>query len=51
MGSYIDLPILPDEILLAICQELGNDREFGTLHNCALTARLFATPAIRVMYQ
>jgi hypothetical protein len=42
---------LPDEILSMICQELGHDRDFGSLYRCALSSRAFADPALRTMYQ
>jgi hypothetical protein len=42
---------LPDEILSMICQELGNDRDFGSLFKCALSSKSFADPALRTIYQ
>lgn len=45
------VPLLPDEILSLICQELGQDRDFGTLYNCALSVKSLADPALRTMYQ
>lgn len=46
-----ELGVLPDEMLTLICQELGRDMEFGTLYNCALSARSLADPALRTMYR
>ncbi|KAK5104978.1 hypothetical protein LTS08_001251 [Lithohypha guttulata] len=43
--------ILPEEILSIICQELGRERDFNTLFNCALSARTLADPALRTIYQ
>ncbi|KAH0831639.1 hypothetical protein AYO21_01836 [Fonsecaea monophora] len=43
--------VLPDEILSLICEELGNEREFGSLYTCALSSKSFADPALRTMYQ
>lgn len=45
------VPLLPDEILSLICQELGQEREFGTLYNCALSVKSLADPALRTLYQ
>ena len=46
-----EVPLLPDEILSLICQELGQDRDFGTLYQCARAAKSLADPALRTMYQ
>ncbi|KIY00539.1 uncharacterized protein Z520_03202 [Fonsecaea multimorphosa CBS 102226] len=43
--------VLPDEILSLICEELGIEREFGSLYTCALSSKSFADPALRTMYQ
>ncbi|KIW91872.1 uncharacterized protein Z519_07842 [Cladophialophora bantiana CBS 173.52] len=43
--------ILPDEILSLICEELGHERDFGSLYTCALSSKSFADPALRTMYQ
>lgn len=50
MSSY-EGSTLPDEILSMICQELGQDRDFGSLYRCALSCKSFADPALRTMYQ
>jgi hypothetical protein len=42
---------LPDEVLTMVCQELGLDREFGTLYRCAQVSKSLADPALRIMYQ
>ncbi|ETN42991.1 uncharacterized protein HMPREF1541_02149 [Cyphellophora europaea CBS 101466] len=44
-------PSLPDEMLNMICQELGKDRDFGSLYRCAQASSSVADPALRTMYQ
>ena len=48
LGSELSLP---DEILTMICQELGQERDFGSLYRCALASSSLADPALRTMYQ
>jgi hypothetical protein len=42
---------LPDEVFSMICEEIGLDRDFGSLYRCALASRSFADPALRTMYK
>lgn len=49
--SLTSQPSLPDEMLSMICQELGMDRDFGSLFRCALASKSLADPALRTMYQ
>ena len=49
MADFI--PSLPDEVFGMICQELGLDRDFGSLYRCAQASRSFADPALRTMYK
>jgi hypothetical protein len=42
---------LPDEVLSMVCQEIGLDRDFGSLYRCALASKSFADPALRTMYK
>ncbi|KAL2396905.1 hypothetical protein ABEF93_004614 [Exophiala dermatitidis] len=51
MSSSYGGASLPDEILSVVCQELGNDGDFRSLYQCALSSRSFADPALRTMYQ
>ena len=51
MASGSDISVFPDEILSVVCQELGKDRDFNTLYQCARSARALADPALRMMYQ
>ncbi|KAJ9607779.1 hypothetical protein H2200_007857 [Cladophialophora chaetospira] len=50
MASYHG-ETLPEEILSLVCQELGSDRDFGSLYKCARSSKTFADPALRTMYQ
>ncbi|KAJ9658337.1 hypothetical protein H2198_003767 [Neophaeococcomyces mojaviensis] len=43
--------ILPEEIMSLICAELGRERDFTTLYNCARSAKSLADPALRTLYQ
>jgi hypothetical protein len=42
---------LPTDIVLLICEELGNQRDFGTLFNCAISGKYFAGSALLWLYQ
>ncbi|KAH8600866.1 hypothetical protein B0O99DRAFT_736883 [Bisporella sp. PMI_857] len=42
---------LPADVILLICEELGNSQSFGTLLNCALASKHLARPALLFMYQ
>lgn len=43
--------MLPEEILSLICAELGRERDFKCLYNCARSSRSLADAALRTMYQ
>jgi hypothetical protein len=43
--------LLPPDIILLICEELANQREFGTLFNCAISSRCLAGSALLWMYK
>lgn len=51
VDGRVNVPLLPDELFSIMCQHLGQDRDFGTLYNCALSAKSLADPALRTMYQ
>ncbi|KAH8683365.1 hypothetical protein BGZ60DRAFT_368488 [Tricladium varicosporioides] len=42
---------LPGEILMLICEELGNQLELGTLFSCALSGKSLAYPAFVCLYR
>ncbi|KAI0873331.1 hypothetical protein GGS24DRAFT_399945 [Hypoxylon argillaceum] len=42
--------ILPQDIMLLICQELGARREFTTLYRCAMVSRRIASIAVEQLY-
>ncbi|KAF4624701.1 hypothetical protein G7Y89_g13467 [Cudoniella acicularis] len=42
---------LPAEILMLICESLGNQLDFGTLFNCALAGKTLAYPALVWLYR
>ncbi len=44
-------PMLPPDIILLICEELGNQRAFGTLFNAALSSKQIAASALLWMYR
>ncbi|KAH8732370.1 hypothetical protein GQ44DRAFT_180311 [Phaeosphaeriaceae sp. PMI808] len=44
-------PVLPDDILHVLCEELANQDEFDTLFNCACSSRVLAVPALTHMYR
>jgi hypothetical protein len=46
-----NVKILPDEVLTAICEDLGQQRDFGTLFKCAMSCASLADPALRTMYR
>ncbi|KAK5312844.1 hypothetical protein LTR70_007926 [Exophiala xenobiotica] len=47
----MEVAVLPEEILSLICAELGREREFKCLYNCARSSRSLADAALRTMYQ
>lgn len=47
----MEVAILPEEILGLICGDLGDQRDFATLYNCARSAKSLADAAIRTLYQ
>ncbi|RMZ87543.1 hypothetical protein DV736_g5232, partial [Chaetothyriales sp. CBS 134916] len=47
----MSLPVLPDEVLSLVCQELGHDKDFATLYRCGQSAQALADPALRTLYQ
>lgn len=47
----MEAAVLPEEILSLICAELGREREFRCLYNCARSSRSLADAALRTMYQ
>lgn len=49
--NKMDYPVLPEEIVSLICAELGLSGDFGTLYNCARSAKQVADSALRTMYQ
>ncbi|PQE11901.1 hypothetical protein CJF31_00000034 [Rutstroemia sp. NJR-2017a BVV2] len=42
---------LPADILLQVCEELGNQLDFGTLFNCAVSGRQLAGSALLWLYR
>ncbi|KAI0114787.1 hypothetical protein F4814DRAFT_459669 [Daldinia grandis] len=42
--------VLPQEIFLLLCEELAARRDFGTLFNCSLVSRRFASIALEQIY-
>ncbi|KAK6949931.1 hypothetical protein Daesc_008254 [Daldinia eschscholtzii] len=46
----MDSSALPQEIFLLLCEELAARRDFGTLFNCALVSRRFASIALEQIY-
>ncbi|KAI3343281.1 hypothetical protein F4824DRAFT_3164 [Ustulina deusta] len=42
--------ILPQDIMLLICQELGACREFATLYHCSMVSRRIASIAVEQLY-
>jgi hypothetical protein len=42
---------LPADVLLLICEELGNRQDFRTLFSCALTGKTFAGSALLWLYR
>jgi hypothetical protein len=44
-------PMLPPDIILLICEELGNQRAFGTLLNAALSGKQIAASALLWLYR
>lgn len=47
----MDYPVLPEEVISLICAELGSSGDFGTLYNCARSAKIIADSALRTIYQ
>ncbi|KAI0512726.1 hypothetical protein F5B22DRAFT_290920 [Xylaria bambusicola] len=43
-------PVLPQDIMLLICEELGLRRQFGTLFNCSLVNHRTASIAVEQLY-
>lgn len=43
-------PVLPQEVMLLICRELGVRREFATLFHCSIVNRRIASIAIEQLY-
>ena len=43
--------VLPDEILLLVSTELGQDRDFGTIFAWAQASKSFAEQALRTLYR
>ncbi|KAI3320391.1 hypothetical protein HD806DRAFT_506208 [Xylariaceae sp. AK1471] len=46
----MDKRMLPQEIILLVCQELGARREFTTLYHCSLVSRRVASIAVEQLY-
>lgn len=44
-------PRLPDDILHMLCEELVDQRDFGTLFNCCCVAKSLAVPALAGLYR
>jgi hypothetical protein len=44
-------PILPDDILHVLCEELASQEQFDTLFNCACASRVLAVPALTHLYR
>lgn len=42
--------MLPQDIMLLICQELGARREFATLYHCSIVSRRIASIAVEQLY-
>jgi hypothetical protein len=42
---------LPADVLLLICEELGNKKDFGTLFSCALSSKDLVNPALSWLYR
>jgi len=47
----MEVTMLPEEILSLICAELGWERDFRCLYNCARSSKSLADAALRTMYQ
>lgn len=43
--------MLPQDIMLLICQELGARREFATLYHCSIVSRRIASIAVEQLYR
>lgn len=44
-------PRLPDDILHLLCEELVDQRDFGTLFNCCCASKSLAVPALAGLYR
>ncbi|KAF2819085.1 hypothetical protein CC86DRAFT_307999 [Ophiobolus disseminans] len=44
-------PVLPDDILHLLCEELANQKQFDTLFHCACASRALAVPAVTHLYR
>ncbi|KAE9966927.1 hypothetical protein EG328_008521 [Venturia inaequalis] len=44
-------PRLPDDILHLLCEELVDQRDFGTLFNCCCVSKSLAVPALAGLYR
>jgi hypothetical protein len=44
-------PRLPDDILHMLCEELVEQRDFGTLFNCCCVGKSLAIPALAGLYR
>ncbi|KAF1836250.1 hypothetical protein BDW02DRAFT_546665 [Decorospora gaudefroyi] len=44
-------PVLPDDVLHLLCEELANQEQFDTLFNCACASRALAVPALTHLYR
>ncbi|KAM3071932.1 hypothetical protein ACMFMG_008398 [Clarireedia jacksonii] len=51
MSDTHKIMTLPADILLQVCEELGNQLDFGTLFNCALSGRQLAGSALLWLYR
>lgn len=50
--KYINMsPRLPDDILHMLCEELVEQRDFGTLFNCCCVGKSLAVPALAGLYR
>jgi hypothetical protein len=42
---------LPSEILFMVLDNLGDDRDYNSLYQCALASKYFAEHALAVLYR
>jgi hypothetical protein len=45
------IPVLPEDVLYELCEELALQEQFDTLFNCACASRTFAVSALTNLYR